>query len=89
MLRRVKARASRQTLGGLRRDRNGQEAMSNEALRRWQRIESIVGGFDSRPCGFEAEMMQEVAREGLPPSFAEGAVEELATVLLRPNAGTS
>ena len=75
MLSRVKARASRQTLGGQRRDRDGQEAMSIEALRRWQRIESIAGGFDLRPCGFEAEMVQEVAREGLPPSLAEGAVE--------------
>jgi hypothetical protein len=56
--------------------------MSIEALMRWQRIESIVGGFDLRPCGFEAEMAQEVAREGLPPSFAEGAVEEFAIVLL-------
>ena len=43
---------------------------------RWQRIESFVGGFDSRPCGFEAEMVQEVAREGLPPSFAEDAEKE-------------
>ena len=50
--------------------------MSSEALMRWQRIESIVGGFDLRPCGFEAEMVQEVAREGLPPSFAEDAEKE-------------
>ena len=75
VLRRVKARASRQTLGGQRRDRSGQDAMSNETSMRWQRIESFVGGFDLRPCGFEAEMEQEVAREGLPPSFADGTVE--------------
>jgi len=52
--------------------------MSSEALMRWQRIESFVGGFDSRPCGFEAEMVQEVVRGGLPPSFAEGAEKEFA-----------
>ena len=34
--------------------------MSNETLMRWKRIESFVGGFDLRPCGFEAEMEQEV-----------------------------
>jgi len=50
--------------------------MSNETLMRWQRIESFVDGIDSRPCGFEAEMVQEVAREGLPPSFAEDAEKE-------------
>jgi len=52
--------------------------MSNETLMRWQRIESFVDGFDLRPCGFEAEMEQEVARGGLPPSLADGTVEEFA-----------
>ena len=89
MLRRVKARASRQTLGGLRRDRNGQEAMSNEALMRWQRIENFVGGFDLRPRGFEAEMVQEVAREGLPRPSRQARWSNSLLVLLRPNADTS